>query len=92
MKKLLLAAAMGVGLVAPAFAQSAATNQPGTYRYSAPSVEARNVLPGAPAAQFTAGPGDANSWLAAQQSYRPILSSPRDWTASNPYNYESAGG
>lgn len=92
MKRLLLAAAMGASLVAPAFAQPAATNQPGTYQYGTPSMEARNVTPGAPASQWTAGPGDANSWLAAQQAYQPTLSSPHNWTASNPYNYESAGG
>ena len=67
MKKLLLAGAMAAGFAAPAFAQSAVTDQPDNVQYSAPTMEAQNVMR-APAASQPAAPGAVNSDLASQQA------------------------
>ncbi len=92
MKKLLLAAAMAAGLAAPALAQSAATDQPGTDSYGTPSVVARNFTPGAPVSRITTSTGSFSGNLAAQQAYQASTSNPRDWTPSNPFNYDTPGG
>jgi hypothetical protein len=96
MKKLLLAGAMAAGLAAPAFAQSAVTNQPENvqYSYGAPRMEAQNVMrdPAAPPMAVPGVPGAVNSELASQQAYQAGLGNPRDWKASNPNNYQSPGG
>ena len=92
MKKLLLAVAMAAGLAAPAFAQSAATNQPGTYQHGAPSVEARNFTPVAPTSQMTVAPDPFSSNPASQQTYDAGMSNPSHWKASNPFNWETARG
>jgi len=94
MKKLLIAAAMAAGMAAPAFAQTAASGAAA----NPPAVEAQNVAPGAPAAigapmQSQLGvPGEANSQLAAQQAYDATVANPRDWTLSNPNNFDTPGG
>lgn len=92
MKKLLLAGAMGVGLVAPAFAQSAATHQPGTARYTAPSVQAQTVTPFAPQSRPTAVARPCGANLASRQAFQASTSDPHTRTASSPFNHESAGG
>jgi hypothetical protein len=94
MKKLLLAGAMAAGLAAPAFAQSAVTNQPENVQYGAPTMEAQNVMrdPAAPQVAVPGVPGAVNSNLASQQAYQAGLGNPRDWKASNPNNYQSPGG
>ncbi len=91
MKKLLLAGAMAAGLAAPAFAQSAVTNRPENVQYSAPTMEAQNVMR-EPVAPQPAVPGAVNSDLASQQAYQAGLGNPRDWKASNPNNYSWPGG
>lgn len=91
MKKLLLAGAMAAGLAAPAFAQSATTYQPENGQYSAPTMEAQNVLRDPPASQLGV-PGAVNSDLASEQAYQAGLGNPRNWKASNPNNYQSPGG
>ena len=92
MKQLLLALAMGAGLVAPAFAQSAATDQSGTYEYGTPSVEARIFTPVAPASQMTTAPDTFSSDLASQPAYDSRVNNPSHWKPSTPWNYEAAGG
>lgn len=92
MKKLLLAVAMGAGFAAPAFAQSAATNQPERYHNSAPSVQARNVMQYGTVPQPSINSGTYSSDLAAQQAYQDSTSDPRNWKASNPFNYNVPGG
>jgi hypothetical protein len=92
MKKLLLAGAMAAGLAAPAFAQSAVTNQYDNGQYSAPTMEAQNVMRAPMVPLAAAVPGAINSDLASQQAYQAGLGNPHDWPASNPNNYDSPGG
>jgi hypothetical protein len=92
MKKLLLAVAMVAGLAAPAFAQSAATDPPGTYPYGPPSVEARTFTPVAPASQMTTAPDTFSANPASQQAYGSSVSDPIQWKASKPWNYGTTGG
>ncbi|HTW72111.1 MAG TPA: hypothetical protein VME47_19660 [Acetobacteraceae bacterium] len=99
MHKLLLAAAMAAGLAAPAFAQSAATSQPGSDQSGTPSVQAQNVPLDAPAvaapsaaAEQLGVPGPANSRLGADQAYQAGLGNPHDWKVSNPNNFDISGG
>jgi hypothetical protein len=96
MHKLLLAAAMSAGLVAPAFAQSAATDQTVYDPFSTASVPVPNdppspVAPTAAAADQEV-PGSLNSDLGAEQSYEAGLGRPHDWTVSNPNNFNTPGG
>jgi len=90
MKKLLLTSTMVAGLAAPAFAQSAATDQPGPCQCGAPFVEARTFMPVAPSSQMTTAPDTFSSNPASQPAFG--LSDPSDWKASNPWTYETAGG
>ncbi|HUB46603.1 MAG TPA: hypothetical protein VMB73_16615 [Acetobacteraceae bacterium] len=96
MQKLLLAAAMAAGLAAPAFAQSAATDQTVYDPFSTGSVEVPDdppspVAPTAAAADREV-PGSLNSGLGSEQSFEAGLGKPRDWTVSNPNNFNTPGG
>lgn len=91
MTELLLAGAMGVGLVAPAFAQSAATHQPGTARYAAPSVQAQTATPFAPQSRPTAVARPCGADLASRQAHQASTSDPHTRTASSTFNHGSAG-
>ena len=92
MKKLLLAVALATGIATPVFAQRAATDQPGTYQYGGPSVEARNFKPVAPASKMTGALDTFSSNPASRQAYDAGVSNPSPWKASNAWDYGTPGG
>ena len=92
MKRLLLALAVGASLAAPAFAQSGATDEAWTYQSGAPSVEARNFKPVAPASKMTGALDTFSSNPASQQAYDAGVSNPSHWKASNAWDYGTPGG
>ena len=94
--KLLLAATMAVGLAAggvPAFAQSAATGQPGVTapgNNATSAMQAQNFNQPQTTAAMPGNPPNYGAMTTAPAAQSD--SNPAHWTAGNPWNYDVPGG